>query len=136
MKTKVDFLKTSFYQDEETGQITCEGIVQLMLNDLPFDGVYDLYKKKFPYISKKGVFKVYATASCSDADNYEEHIGMKIAETKMQSKAYYTAWRVYVMIVKEMKKLHDIMVDYTDGCAAACEHAINHIDEIDKMFNN
>ena len=61
MKTKVDFLKTMFYQDEATGQITCEGVVQLMLNDLPFEGAYEIYKKKFPYISKKGVFKVCAT---------------------------------------------------------------------------
>ena len=136
MKTKVDFLKTMFYQDEETGQITCEGVVQLMLNDLPFEGAYEIYKKKFPYISKKGVFKVYATASCSKADDYEAHVGMKIAETKMQAKAYYTAWRVYVMIVNEMKKLHNIMVDYADGCSEAYEHAISRIDEIDYTFNN
>ena len=57
MKTKVDFLKTMFYQDEETGQITCEGVVQLMLNDLPFEGAYEIYKKKFPYISNNFISK-------------------------------------------------------------------------------
>lgn len=129
-KTTVDFIRTEVSLGEKDGEVVVKSVAKINFSKLGIDGWYDVYQKRFPWITKKGTFEVTGRAVCGD-EPFDFEKGKRIAETRAQAKAYNIASRVYDMIFKELDLLAKYAKFYSSNCKSCEESAANHINELD-----
>lgn len=130
-KTYVDFIRTEITLGERDGEIVVTMAAKLQLNKLPWGGIYDIYHKRFPHISRSGVFTVVGRAVCGD-EKFDFEKGKRIAETRAQSKAYATATKIYEMVREEFEYAAKVAKWLSMNCEGCVTSAQEHIIDLDK----
>lgn len=87
---KLKIKQPKFYIHSHKKIVVCE--LQCELPELPFKG--KVSRKYFTNEFFYGEFKVKASSKCRPGDEYNEELGMKIAESKAIIKAYDKARRI------------------------------------------
>lgn len=129
-KTAVKFTKTEIFFGKIDGEVVATSTVQIDFNKIGLKDAWKIYSKRFPYISKNGKFKVTAHAICGD-ELFSFEKGSKIAETRVQAKAYNVAGRVIEMVCNEIANMHAMAKFYADGCKSCEETSKTHVIELD-----
>lgn len=129
-KTTVDFVRTEVSLGEKDGEIVVKSTAKIDFSKLGIDGWWDIYQKRFPWISKTGKFQVTGRAVCGN-ETFDFEKGKRIAETRAQTKAYSVASRVYEMIYKELDFMAKHAKFYSLNCKACEESAKTHVKELD-----
>ena len=128
--TLVDFVHTFYRQDNKVTEAECVCRLQLEKIGLDFNSAYEVYKNRFPEISKNGKFVVSGKSSVNDGEIYNEEVGKYIAETRAQIKAYSIAERVLDMLKHEVFMIVDQIGNAQANCAKNMVHGIDHVSEI------
>lgn len=138
MKTNIEFLSTKF--NENTGvdkQIKCEIVARVMIEKLPISKseFVNVICKRHPEISPSGTFTCVATTTCKPTDKYNETVGRRIAETKVQQKVYAKANKIYYNIISYLhQKTIDMDILFTN-CRFLQRRATLHVEVLDNVQN-
>lgn len=127
-RTFVDFIRTEVTQNGN--EVKVKMLAKLQHNRLPFDGVYEIYGKRFQNISRGGVFEVTGTAKCSPEDEFDFNRGRFIAETRAQTKAYRIATRVFDHIVDVVSDDLQYIASISLNCEDCANEAEKHIEKL------
>lgn len=113
---KLKIEQPKFYIHSHKKVVVCE--LQCSIPDLPFKSKVDY--KYFNDVQIYGEFKVKASAKCRPGDEYNEELGMKIAESKATIKAFDKARR--------------ILEDYKDIIGKEWDKANTSVDFFEQML--
>ena len=131
-KTYVDFIRTEISLGEKDGEVVATLTAKLQLNKLPWGGIYDIYRDRFDYISRNGIFTVVGRAVCGN-EPFDFEKGKRIAETRAQSKAYATVAKIYEMVMKEFEYAAKVAQWLQINCSSCVTSAQEHIVELDTV---
>ena len=129
-RTTVDFIRTEVSLGKKDGEIVVKSVAKINFSKLGIDGWWDIYQKRFPWISKSGKFEVTGRAVCGN-ETFDFEKGKRIAETRAQAKAYRVAGKVYEMIYTKLELMSKYAKFYAINCASCMESAKTHVKELD-----
>ena len=119
---KLKIEQPKFYIHSHKKVVVCELLCELP--ELPFIG--KISRKYFTNEVFYGEFKVKASAKCRPGDEYNEELGMKIAESKATIKAFDKARRILAdykdIIGKEWDKANTSVDFFEQILGRECMH--------------
>lgn len=130
-RTYVDFIYEEVKLGEQDGEIVVNLTVRLQLNKIPFGGLYEVYHKRYPFISRSGVWTVTGRAVCGN-ETFDFEKGKRIAETRAQAKAYSTANKIFEMIREDFDQKAKTAKWIARNCEGCAQDADIHTVELDK----
>lgn len=133
---KTTYLDTQLihvHQNEKITVAKCR--CKINLDQLPLDNIslQGIILRKFPMISFNGEFYVTGKSRKNDEDEFNEEIGVYIAESKAQQKAYNIANRFYTEIYNLISEISNKMKILKNNCELCEIHCKNHIIELGEI---
>ena len=132
-KTYLDTRLVHVYQNDKITVAKCHCYINLDM--LPVDqlSLKRIIFKDFPMIDFNGGFEVVGKSRRNAEDEFDEHTGLYIAESKAQQKAYDIANRFYAkvktVILESLNEI-DLLEKNTESCKNHCR---DHIIELGKI---
>lgn len=129
-KTRVDFIHNEVSLGERDGEVIVKLRAKIQLEKFDLTEFGWIWQKRFPFVSKNGVFTVVGRAVCGNEPfNFEK--GKNIAETRAQKKAYNIAYRIYEMVINELENQIKWFKFVKTNCFECVKNAELHIIDLD-----